>query len=566
MPVMDFNKRYLEKLIDAKFDSIEFEDILWKMGFTVEGSTEDTISVEITPNRPDMLDAVGFARAFRHFTGKSKEYDYEIKDQKLDVSITVGSNAKKVRPFIASFTVHNINFTEDSLTNLLNATDKFTDTFGRKRKKIAIGIHNLDTVSGNIEYDAYHDSKYVPLNMNKEMKYSEVLSTSEKGMKYKEALKRGTKLYPALHDHKGTLALIPILNSERTKVTTSTKNLLVDITGSSEYLVNKTAELLACSFIDMGATVRKAGIKYPEKVAETPLMDKQTISLTIKRIIGELGVKMSSDSILAMGHRMGYSCTLDGKKITFTVPQYRVDIINEQDVIEDLLIAFGYDNIVPAAVPSINPGASEELTRKRTSIEDLMIGSGYNQMFNSYLSNDTYNFSMMRQNAPTDSAVRIKNPKTDAATVMRTWLTPSLLRNVSLSLNERMPLNVFELDMAFSVKAGMPSEKYHIAAVSCSSKANFNDAKGLAELILSNLGLEYTISDSKNECFIEGRRAGIFHNGKEIGFFGEIHPEVLSNFKIEEPAIGVEITLPFESYSYIGNSKTADQNVKKTVK
>ncbi len=543
MPVMTFNKGYVERLIGSKLESIAFEDTLWKMGFSVEGSTADEISIEITPNRPDMLDAVGFARAFRLFTGKSKQYEYSLKDRKPELTVKVGNAVKSVRPYIALLTARNLSFTEESLTNLLGATDKFTDTYGRKRKKIAIGIHNLDSVSGSIVYDAYKEGRYVPLGSSKESNYAEVLSSHEKGIRYSEALGKRHNMYPALKDGKGTLALIPILNSERTKVTKATKNLLIDITGQSEYLVSKTADLLASVFMDMGADVGRVEVAYTGSRLVTPVMQSRYIAIGTKRIESELGATVGANAAMAMGNRMGYSTELSGTKVVFGVPSYRVDIINEQDVLEDLLIAYGYDNIAPLPVPSVAQGSAEDIVSYRTRLEDLMLGLGFNQMYNSYLSNDPVNFTMMRHK-PSEYAVRIKNPKTEAATLMRTWLLPSLMRNVGMSLNERMPLNVFELDMAFNVEDGKPMESYHLAAVSCSPKANFNDIKAMVDAVCSSIGIAYHTERSENPSFIDGRCARLISDGIDIGAFGEIHPEALSNFKIEEPAIGFEITLP----------------------
>lgn len=127
--------------------------------------------------------------------------------------------------------------------------------------------------------------------------------------------------------------------------------------------------------------------------------------------------------------------------------------------------------------------------------------------------------------------------------MMRTWLLPSLLRCIGLSVHEKMPQKFFELEMAFRVESEKPVEEYHIAAVETDSKANFNKIKAVVESIAYMLGLKFEIKKLEHESFITGRCAGIYMNGAKIGFFGELHPQVMNNFGVEEPTIAFELSI-----------------------
>ncbi len=142
-----------------------------------------------------------------------------------------------------------------------------------------------------------------------------------------------------------------------------------------------------------------------------------------------------------------------------------------------------------------------------------------------------------------NSAVVLKNPKTEAISIMRTWLLPSVLKNLGMSTHDSLPQNAFELDMTFKVRNKAPSESYHLCAATIDPKANFNNVKANVEGLLSTLGVEYEIAQYKHGSFIDGRCAEIKVDDKNIGFFGELHPKVLKAFGIEEPGTAFEINL-----------------------
>lgn len=384
MPIVTFNKKYLKSLLGSDIDDGKLVEEIGKLGINIEKTERDEISVEISSNRPDMLSAVGFARALQLYFHRSKKYRYLLKDRKPLLEVRVGRNAKKVREFIAAFAVLGVHFTDDSLTELINAMEKFTDTYGRSRKKIAIGMHNLDVIKAPLYYDAYKNESYVPLNHAKPMTFEEVMKNTEKGRKYRETIpdtKEG--LYPALKDSIGTLTLIPILNSNRTKVTVSTTNLLLDVTGPSEYMVNKTADMLAAVFMDLGGEIKAVRVSYPEKNAITPLMAEHEMLIPVQLIESDIGVKIGPNNAASLASKMGYNAVYIGKKVRFVVPAYRLDVINEQDVIEDIAIAYGYDYINPVPVRSVLAGALTGATIFRSDLADMMLGLGFNQMINS---------------------------------------------------------------------------------------------------------------------------------------------------------------------------------------
>ncbi|MDE1804253.1 MAG: phenylalanine--tRNA ligase subunit beta [Candidatus Micrarchaeota archaeon] len=536
-----FNKAYLNRLLGFKIEEKKLFDQIAKMGPDVESVSEEEITIDLPANRIDLIDIVGFARAIRHFMHKSKKFRYEIKEAAPALEITVGAGVKEVRPFISGMVVRNMKFDEQSLRHLLNFTEKFASNYGRNRKKLAIGLHNLDAMGTKLDYDAVKNERFTALNLNKNLLLSEVLKEHEKGIAYAGTI-GSSGMYPVLKDEKGIISFIPIINSERTRVTTSTKDLFIEITGTERFSVEKSMDLFAAIFMDMGGDVQKVKVSYGKSSVVLPKMSSEAIEIPLLGVESQIGVVIGFNNVISLANKMGYEAGLLGKKILFNVPVYRVDVINDQDVIEDVAIAYGYDYIQPVQIPSSQMGELEQATVVNKRITEMMVGMGFSEAMNSYLTNDSANFEKMRRERAEKEAVRIKNAKTQQISMMRTWLLPSLLKNLGMSQHESMPQRLFELDMSFRINNKV-EERYSLCAVITDPKANFNQIKAVVEGVLDNLGISYKFKELPHRSFIDGRNASIVVDGATVGAFGELHPEVLSNFGIEEPTVAFEILL-----------------------
>jgi phenylalanyl-tRNA synthetase beta chain len=541
MPVSTYNKKHLMGLLGFKISEKELARNIENLGLVIKREGEKEWDIEFKANRPDIISAVGLARAIRYFMRRSRSFTYDTEGEKEGFEISVGSNVLKIRPFIAAIVVENAKMGEDDLLDLISFTEKISENYGRRRKRIAIGLHDLKSVKPPLQYDAYEDEVFVPLGRRAGMKFSEVLKKEEKGVKYGALLGETARRYVALKDAEGTMALIPIINSTRTRVTTSTTSMLVDITGPTRRIIERVADMLAANFMDMGCDVYSVRIRYAGEAARTPGMESPTVSVPLEQIEREIGVKVGFNNVILLANKMGYEASLVGRSVRFRVPAYRLDYINEQDIIEDIAIAYGYDYIRPAAVPSTAVGVPDTRIATNAIISEAMVGLGYGEMFNSYLTNERKNFGLM--GIKEKDSIKLSNPKTEVATMMRTWLVPSLLECLGKSAHDRMPQRMFELDLAFALRGGKPVEEYRLAAVSCGAKANFNDMKADVEAMGRVLGIEFGVKAAAHESFIDGRCAQVTLDGRKVGLFGEVHPRVTVEFGIEEPVLAMEIEL-----------------------
>ncbi|OQX21262.1 MAG: phenylalanine--tRNA ligase subunit beta [Candidatus Altiarchaeales archaeon A3] len=253
MPTVEFNTNELTELTGVS-DLNFLRERIPMLGVDMECLDKDKAVMEIFPNRPDMLCVEGFARALRNFLGIKKDVaQYEVRDEMKECKIFVDKSIKEIRPFISSAIVKNLNITDARLKSLMNIQEKLHITHGRNRKKVAIGIHNLDVINFPVTYKAVQptDYKLIPLNFADDMYLDEILRKHPKGIEYGKIIKNFDKFPLIVDANNDAVSMPPIINADRTKVTTGTKNLFVEITGTNQYAVEKALAIVACTLADM---------------------------------------------------------------------------------------------------------------------------------------------------------------------------------------------------------------------------------------------------------------------------------------------------------------------------
>lgn len=272
MPTVEFNTTELIKKIGIKnnenFKNFSDEEIILflkeripMIGVDMENIDEEKIIVEIFPNRPDMLSVDGFARALKNFLNLSKEIKhYYVNDSNFE--IYVDKSVENIRKYIVASVIKNLNLDEEKLKSLMNIQEKLHITHGRNRKKVAIGVHNFDVIKFPIYYKTANpdELKFIPLNFSKELSLREILKFHPKGIEFKNIIEKFDK-YPVIIDsNTNVISMPPIINSDLTKVTKETKNLLIEITGTNFYAVNKALNIIVSDFADIGGEIYKVKI------------------------------------------------------------------------------------------------------------------------------------------------------------------------------------------------------------------------------------------------------------------------------------------------------------------
>lgn len=546
----------LKDLEDQGLDIGMLEIMVPKIGMEIERRDDTEIAIDVTPNRPDLMDFTGFVRALKALApslegekqgATIRKHVYKIENEPL-ANLHVNKNTKKIRPFIGMLIAKNADLGGGRLQYLLNFAEKLSDTLGRKRKKFAVGVYDFDKIKPDLFYDATQNAKFVPLGGNAEMSFSDILKRHEKGIKYRDvfnAAKGGKPLFPFLKDSEKILSLVPVINSEYAKVTENTKNLLLDVTGTSEQGVRQAVNIFACSFMDRGFEVYPVRIYSSGKTTTTPLLEHRQIKINARDAGKKLGIGIDSNDAARLLGMMGYSAEINGGSIIARIPEYRSDIFDRQDVIEDIAIAYGYGNIPPKPIQGSFEGRADRARELANELSGFMIGLGFSEAVNAYLTNEKINFENMQIDAGEKSRVSILNAKAEAVTMLRTDLLPGILSNLGASLAEKMPQKLFEIGSVFSLETGGEAhEQLRLAFASEHSRSNFAEIKSAIDSLLKLMDIEdIGFKEEKSNVFIEGRCAAAMSGNRKIGIFGELHPKVLRAFGIEEPAVAAEITI-----------------------
>ena len=546
MPIITVEKEYFCKLIGKDMSIQEIEERIPMLGVGWEGKDGDKFYVEVFPNRPDMLSVEGLARSFSSFIGvKTGLRKYVAKPS--EYLVKVDSKVSKIRPYFVSCVICDIDFTDEFIRSVMQLQEKLHITHCRKRRKVAIGLHDLDKITFPVVYTTKTpDFKFVPLEQVREMSLEEILKELPKGREYGWILE-GAKEYPLLHDARGVvLSMPPIINSEDTKIEESTRNVFVDITATDRKAANEVLNIIATTFAERGAVLYKVKIKYPEGIVHTPVLETRSMSLNPGYVNGLLGLNLKNHEIIELLKRMGFDgLEISKDKLEVIVPCYRSDIMHPIDLVEDVAIAYGYEKFEPEIPNIATMGEEEPLEIFSERLRNLLVGYGLQEVMTFILTNKENLFTKM--NMKERPVAEIANSKTTEYSVVRNWLLPSLMEVLSRNKHHEYPQNLFEVgDVVIldpSDETGARTRR-RLAIVLCYSKANFSEMKSMVESILKNLGIEgYEIEAFECPCYIPGRAAKFTIDGKTLANFGEVHPSVLEKWGLEMPVTAAEMSV-----------------------
>ena len=547
MPVITFKYQDLKDL-GIDMDKDELIDTLPMMSSDIEDFDDEEIKVEFFPNRPDNLSVEGVARSFKGFIGQEIGFpDYNVEES--GEYVTVDKDVAAIRPYIGFAKIDNVDFTGDKLKYCMDFQENLHWVIGRDRKKVAIGIHNADVVEGPFKYIATPKdaNAFVPLEKDTEMTPNEILTEHDKGKDYAHLIEDFDK-YPLILDKDdNVLSMPPIINGELTKLKEDTHNIIVDVTGTDERAVNQALNIICSSFAEVGGQIKSMEVRYEDKSIKTPDLTPQEMNVhvdTANELIG--GTSLNADDIEKLLKKARFDAEiLDDNTVKAIIPAYRVDILHEVDIVENIAVQYHINDIV-AELPDINTVAYEnDWFKSESIIREVMVGLGFQEVMSLMLTSEKAHYENMNQEEKPH--VQVAKPITIDRTMIRTSLINSLMEFLEDNKHEDLPQKIFEIgDVLYldESKENKTTAGKKLAGVICHSTANFTEIKSVVTSVLSNLGYSMEISDSENKTFIAGRVAdvkGTSDAGNIEGFFGEVSPEVITNFTLDYPVIAFEI-------------------------
>ena len=547
MPVVNI----LKTRIKSVFPNKNIEKILVKLpflGLDIEGIDKDKIRVEYNPNRPDFSSDTGIFRSLKGLLNETVglplfKYSYN----KL-YEITIDSEVKQIRPILLFFVAKNKKINSFILDQLISMQEDLHNGIARGRKKAAIGIHDLHAFEFPLIYNTRgKDSSFIPLDQTKPFKLNEILSDIEVGRKYSTLL-RNLRQYPTIVDRNNQIiSFPPIINSNNTKINDKSNNLLIEITGTNLETCKSILAILAYYLYDEGYEIF-SGIIHDDNLtySSLKLLKDNTISIDTNIIKSYLGLNLSTKEIRQILNRCRIDVSItNNRKIKCLVPSYRNDIINSVDIVEEVAIGYGIDNI-ESTIPSflISAGVRNEYFRKIDEIKETLTGLGFLEMVNFTLLDQNISTIFNSEDKELLEKIKVNESKSKEHEFLRTNILSSLIKNLSYNIHEEYPQKIFEIGKTFSFKNKIV-EQWNLGVLIASNKSNYTEAKAIAQSIFKiNFGKNIsTRRNDNNNLFLKGRCAEILYESKTIGFIGEVNPDLIAKFNLHIPLSAFELNL-----------------------
>jgi len=557
---------------------------------------ESVIDIELTPNRPDCLGVVGVARDVSAITGnplRQPNVDFEatgpdvntlasveIADPDLCLRYTATViQGVKVGPSPKWLQDRLIAIGERPINNLVDITNFVMFELGQP-------LHAFD-------YDKVVDHKIIV----RRAKQGEKLTTLDDVERKLE----GEML--VISDPERSIGLAGVMGGANSEISESTQTVLLESATFHGVNNRKTArglELasqatlrfekgLRCGLSEVGlrrATKMileiaggeaAAGIidVYPGKGQE-----QESVRLDKTHIARVLGVEFESSLVESTLGNLGFDLKSDNDGWDVSIPYWRPDISIPEDIIEEVARIVGYDNIPTTTLagrpPQWQPQPAMDL---RNRVVDSLATAGMREMI-SYAATTAEGESRVELPGETASALKLRNPITADFAVMRRTLRETILETVARnSRTWRGPIALFEAGRVFlDYGEGLPEERQMVAGAfagprnelhwdSSTAPSDFYDAKGAAEEVLADLGIEPEFEVGEDATFAPGRTAIIkvkAANHAAIGVVGEVSSEVFSRFDPEVESVAMfeldlaEILKILETTEGVGPGKFED--------
>lgn len=580
MPTVEIDPDELRELTNAeeKSDDDLTED-LFALGLEFEGRTEDDeFELEFAPDRLDRLSVEGVARSLRYQYGDDRGV-YVPNTNSPEWTITVDDAVPDERPYVTGAVVRGVNLDEDALDSLIQLQEKLHATMGRKRAKGAIGIHDLTMLKGSSAGDADSSVRYtgiasdgdrfVPLDADQEMTPADVLEDHPTGKTYAD-LVRDTERYPAIYDELGLFSFPPVINGRRTEVSTDSRNLFVELTGTDQWTIDKMCAIICYALSARGGTIEEVTVAYPDRELIRPDFSLETKAVAHDRIETILGIDLDPEEVIDLAERAGLEAETpdDGRDgygehesdalvYEMTVPPYRVDVLHPMDLIDDLGRAYGFNELEPRYPDVGTVGGRHERSRLEDATRRSLVGLGFEDLLNFHMINEVENFDRLSIPVPDDDEAddavygvgepaTIKEPYSEDYTMLRTWVLPSLVMVLERNTHRSYPQDLAEIGFAAEIdesKNTGVAERRSVGTVLARHDAAYEDAKGRLQTLVRDFGGDLETPPTEHPSFINGRTAAVVIDGEEVGVIGELHPKVLVEHDLEVPVAAFEFDL-----------------------
>ncbi|KAJ5803298.1 Phenylalanine--tRNA ligase beta subunit [Penicillium pulvis] len=599
MPTISVDKAALFKELGREYTTEEFDELCFEFGIELDEDTTNSdrpivngvqeppqLKIEIPANRYDLLCFEGIQLMLNIFLGRKPLPEYKLvppPNGQLQ-EIIVKEETTQIRPYVSGAILRNVKFDTARYESFIALQDKLHQNLARQRTLVSIGTHDLDTVQGPFTYEALppKDIKFTPLNQTQEMNGEEMMNFYEKHQQLGKFLHiiRDSPVYPVIYDSKRTVcSLPPIINGDHSKISVNTTNVFIEITALDRTkleIVNRMMVTMFSQYTSEPFTIEPIKIvsEHNNETRITPDLSPRTAEAEVSYINQCCGLNLTAEDISTRLSKMAFRAKPSATKpdiVEVEIPPTRADVLHQCDIMEDVAIAYGFNNL-PRSFPSKSGTVAQPLpVNKLTDIIRMEAAmAGWSEVLPLILCSHDENFAWLNRKDDGTTAVKLANPKTLEFQIVRTSLLPGLLKTIRENKGHSVPMKVFEVsDVAFkdlTLERKSRNER-HFAAAWYGKTSGFEIVHGLLDRVMAMMrsafiigeeGLDnaasgaaqYWIKELDDPTYFAGHAATIHARigDKEhvIGTFGILHPTVLEKYELKYPVSTLEINIePF---------------------
>ncbi|XP_051206460.1 phenylalanine--tRNA ligase beta subunit, cytoplasmic [Lolium perenne] len=533
-----------------------------------DGDEEVIYKIEVAANRYDLLCLEGIARSLRIFIGTEATPVFKLSSVPNGsmLQMHVKKETSQIRPYIVCAVLRGVTFDEIRYNSFIDLQDKLHQNICRKRTLVAIGTHDLDTLQGPFSYEALppQEINFVPLKQERHFTADKLMDFYKSDMKLKKFLHiiENSPEFPVIYDSNRTvLSLPPIINGAHSAITLKTRNVFIECTATDLTKANIVLNTMVAMFSEYCENKFEVEpvevISYDGSKAIYPDLSCYKMEASISEILGRIGISLDETQVISLLNKMQLQaepCPSKGEpRISVSVPPTRSDVLHACDLAEDVAIAYGYNNVPKSKPKSMTIGGRQPLNRFSDKIRAEVTRAGYMEVLTFVLTSYEENFDMINRKDDGNKAVIIANPRTSEFEVVRTSLMSCLLKTLKHNIDHPRPIKIFEvgdvvvLDTSRDVGA---SNNRRLAALYCSSNSGFEEIMGLVDRIVKivraphiTFSHPYYVETNEPEFFTKRQCKIVTSDGKQVGYLGIVHAEVLRKFGIPDPCTFVEMDL-----------------------
>ena len=529
------------------------------------GLNDYILDLSITPNRADALSMRGLTYELGALYNNKVDFkDLEKEENYEATSLQVAIESDSCRNYVGQV-VKNVEVKDSPLwlqTRLMNS--------GIRPINNIVGITNYVLLEFGQPMHAFDKDLVGDKIVVRDAKEGEVLETLDG----EERKLQSTDL--VITDGTRAIALGGVMGGKNTEVSEKTKNIILESAYFNPTSVRRTSaahglrsDSSARFEKGIDPNMQKAALARavelilelcPNAVVESSVgvvnkEEEKVVEISTSYINNYLGITLSTEEIVAILEGLSFTVEATGENLVVKVPTRRPDISIKQDLVEEVIRIYGYDNLA-STLPKFSKTTKGGLTYSQRMVRDLR------GLYASLGFNDTINYSLVSEEEATGYTledhhkVRLLMPMTETHSTLRQSLIPGLLNTVQYNVaRKQKDLKLLEIGRVFFGSGDdniQPKETLYLSAALTgeervtkwlkeSSTLDFFAAKGYLEVVFERLGLEEKVTYKKStlEGMHPGRFAEVYLGEKRIGFIGEVHPQVADK-------LGINTTYVFE--------------------